>query len=111
MTRQVSYRSRAPLRVSFAGGGTDVTPFAEEHGGAVLNATISMFAYATLRLRNDGRYTLSNLDDGGHAAGELLGSVDHGGGLSLASAVVRHLNVEAGFDLVLHSDAPWGSGL
>jgi D-glycero-alpha-D-manno-heptose-7-phosphate kinase len=111
MKRSVSYRSKAPLRISFAGGGTDVSPFADEYGGAVLNATISMFAYATLQVRDDRRYTMVNLDDGVHAAGELHSQIDHGGGLTLATAVIRHLKVDRGFDLVLHSDAPWGSGL
>ena len=47
MQRQRSVlRSRAPLRVSFAGGGTDVAPFPEREGGAVLSATISSFAYS-----------------------------------------------------------------
>ncbi len=41
-------RSKAPLRISFAGGGTDVSPYPEEKGGAVLNCTIDKFAYVTL---------------------------------------------------------------
>ena len=41
-------RSKAPLRLGLAGGGTDVAPFSEIYGGAILNATISMYAYATI---------------------------------------------------------------
>ena len=46
-------RAKAPLRISFAGGGTDVPPFPEREGGLVLNATINRYAYGTLRPRDD----------------------------------------------------------
>ena len=57
-------RARAPLRVSFAGGGTDVPPFPDDEGGLVLSATIARYATATLRPRQDRQITLESLDFG-----------------------------------------------
>jgi D-glycero-alpha-D-manno-heptose-7-phosphate kinase len=50
-------RSKAPLRIGLAGGGTDVSPYSDIYGGAILNATISMYAYATIEPTNDDKIT------------------------------------------------------
>ncbi|MFT4533497.1 MAG: D-glycero-alpha-D-manno-heptose-7-phosphate kinase [Saprospiraceae bacterium] len=56
------YRSRAPLRIGLAGGGTDVSPFPDIYGGAILNATISAFANASIIPREDGKIILNAVD-------------------------------------------------
>ncbi len=111
MTAPLYYRARAPLRLSFCGGGTDVSPYPEEHGGMVLSATINQYAYASLRPRRDVRFTLASLDY------DVVAKYDHprrmrfDGNLDLIKAVVRAFRVRKGADLWVHSDAPPGSGL
>ena len=55
-------RSKTPLRLGLAGGGTDVSPYSDIYGGAILNATISMYAYATIEPRDDGKIILEAVD-------------------------------------------------
>jgi galactokinase/mevalonate kinase-like predicted kinase len=53
------YRSKAPLRIGLAGGGTDVSPYSDLYGGAILNATISLYAHATLEPLTDKKIILT----------------------------------------------------
>ncbi|MEZ5195050.1 MAG: hypothetical protein R2764_01220 [Bacteroidales bacterium] len=55
-------RSKAPLRLGLAGGGARRCPYSDLYGGAILNATISMYAYATIQPRKDKKIVLNSLD-------------------------------------------------
>ena len=55
-------RSKAPLRIGLAGGGTDVSPYSDQFGGSILNATIDKYAYASIIPRRDGRIVLHAMD-------------------------------------------------
>ena len=57
-------RARAPLRLGLAGGGTDVSPYCDVHGGHVMNATIDKFAYATIDQPSSTKSELCALDSG-----------------------------------------------
>jgi D-glycero-alpha-D-manno-heptose-7-phosphate kinase len=106
-------RAKAPLRISFAGGGTDVPPFSHQEGGAVLSATIGRYAWGTLRPRNDERICISSRDFGTSLAYSSRREVVLDGEMDLAKGAIRRLmgDYDGGFDLWLHSDAPPGSGL
>lgn len=107
-------RSRAPLRISFGGGGTDVAPYCDERGGLVLNATINRYAYVTIIPNDTGLIRLRSLDYN-H---EVIYSADTQAPpfdfqMDLAKGVIKRLldNQNRGFDLFTHTDCPPGSGL
>lgn len=106
-------RAKAPLRISFAGGGTDVPPFPEREGGAVLSATINRFAYGSLQPRTDGRMSIESVDFGMSMELDCAEDITFDGKLDLVKAAIRRVgrHETEGYDLVLRSNAPPGSGL
>jgi D-glycero-alpha-D-manno-heptose-7-phosphate kinase len=109
----MTVRSRSPLRVSFGGGGTDVSPYLDERGGAVLSATIDRYAYATVE-PGDDLIRVESLDYDVSIAYALDEQFVYDGQLDLAKAVIDHFRSEHGLKGVsvrLHNDAPPGSGL
>ena len=60
--QDVFARSKAPVRISFAGGGSDLTHYFMAEGGAVINATISLYCHVMLRPRGDLKITIDSLD-------------------------------------------------
>ncbi|HEX9891995.1 MAG TPA: GHMP kinase [Actinomycetota bacterium] len=103
-------RAKAPLRISFGGGGTDVEPYPSEHGGAVLSATIDLYAFASLEHRPDGEVKVFT-DDGDSAHYPSPEDMVFDGHLDLVKASLRHMAPGAGLELHLSGDAPPGSGL
>ena len=106
-------RAKAPLRISFGGGGTDVPPFPELEGGCVLSATIDRYAWGTIRPRRDGGLCIESRDFGTSLSYSSRRDMVLDGELDLAKAAIRRLtgDYDQGFDLYLHCDAPPGSGL
>lgn len=109
-------RARAPLRISFCGGGTDLSPYVDEHGGIVLNATIDRYAYATLRFPNEAVIRVNSLDYDSVVSFSLGDPLPFDGNLDLIKACLRRLLPEAeadrsGIELYLETEAPPGSGL
>ena len=109
--KKVIIRSKAPLRISFGGGGTDVSPFPEERGGAVLNATINKYTYCTLISRRDNTIKIRSLDYDIMIKYDLAEQVEYDGKLDLVKAATNVMKMDQGCELLLHSSAPPGSGL
>ena len=106
-------RAKAPLRISFAGGGTDVPPYPQREGGCVLNATIDNYAWGSLRPRDDGRIRIESVDLAISLDYSVESDLALDGELDLVKATIKRLQAQnsKGFEVFLHSDAPPGSGL
>jgi len=109
-------RCKAPLRIGLAGGGTDVSPYTDQYGGAILNATVSLFAYAFLKVRTDQNVILKAMDRQEEVKMEVSSFLTLDGKLDLAKGVfnrlVKDFNIPLnGFELTTYVDAPPGSGL
>ena len=102
--------ARAPLRIDLAGGWTDVTPYAAERGGAVVNVAISLHAHAQVRRRRGG-VELRALDLGAAVNARRAADLRPDGELALLKAAARLLGPDAGFEVTTSSDAPPSSGL
>ncbi len=111
------YRSRAPLRLGLAGGGTDVSPYSDEFGGCVLSASIDLFSYCSISPRNDGKVCFRAPDRGESFHGAAEAVLPLNGGMLLHRAVYNRIvkQFNKGIPLPCHvatySDAPAGSGL
>lgn len=114
--KNMIYRSKAPLRIGLAGGGTDVSPYSDMYGGAILNATISLYAYATVEPTDKNEIELIAADREEHEVHPLQRELPLTDGLLLAKGVYNRImqdhNIEPkGFKLTTFVDAPAGSGL
>lgn len=103
-------RAKAPFRISFGGGGTDVPPFCWEYGGAVVSTTIDKYAYATLRPIKLRKINLHSIDYNLEKTFKL-GELEYNGELDLIKAAINEFNVKRGFDLLIHGEMPPGSGM
>jgi D-glycero-alpha-D-manno-heptose-7-phosphate kinase len=106
-------RAKAPLRISFAGGGTDIPPYPQTEGGCVICATINKYAYGSLRPTENDQITIKSLDFDTFLNYKIDEELIYDGKLDLIKAAIIKFggNKSKGFDLFLHSDAPPGSGL
>ncbi len=110
-------RARAPLRLGLAGGGTDVSPYCDDHGGYVLNATIDRYAYAVIRTLDEPIVRFVATDQQTEKINSHDEPLELNGKLDLHKAVYNHMvlhyndGLPIAMELSTFCDAPAGSGL
>ena len=108
----VLIRAKSPVRISFSGGGSDTTNYFEFNDGATLNATISLYAHASLRIRSDKKISVNSLDLNKKIEAKNLKSfLKLKNQFGLIQSLLKLLNPNFGFDLLLYSDFNMKSGL
>jgi D-glycero-alpha-D-manno-heptose-7-phosphate kinase len=110
-------RSKAPLRLGLGGGGTDIESFYNAHGGAVLNATIDLYACCTLKPKKNNKIKFIASDLQQEFECEAVNYIEPSGDLILHKAIYNHIvknfnnNHPIEHELITHCDVPAGSGL
>ncbi len=110
------YRSKAPLRIGLAGGGTDVSPYSDEFGGAILNATLSLHAHANIELIEEHKIIIQSIDQKEEQLFDWSDQLPVTGKLDLLKGVFNRIQQDhpfqmTGLRLSTFVDVPAGSGL
>lgn len=110
------HRSKAPLRLGLAGGGTDVSPYSDIYGGTILNATISLYAHATIEPIHQPKVILQALDRNESIELNWDDEIVVDQLLPLHKGIYKRIRKDFmqephGFRLSTFVDAPAGSGL
>ncbi|MDP3724811.1 MAG: GHMP kinase [bacterium] len=103
--------ARAPVRISFCGGGTDLAAYYEEHGGIVLSAAIDKYSHVELMSRDDGKIEISSPDYVQRIIGEVGQQFLYDNNLDLLKAAINFIRPKKGFSLTTYQDIPSASGL
>ena len=122
-------RSRAPVRIDFSGGWTDVALFTQEQPGAVINAAINIYSYATakklppkkVRTEEYGYKHFKEVEDNSikiysadfdvYEEAEEIKKLEYNGNIDLVKAAIKKMNIDCGVEVITRSNAPAGSGL
>jgi len=109
-------RSKAPLRLGLAGGGTDLDTYCNKFGGYVLNSTVSLYVHCTIKEKNDGKIVLESTDTGQILEVESQEYLELDGHMDLYKGIYNrivkdYIHKPLSFSISTYSDVPSGSGL
>ena len=112
LKRDVFVQSKAPVRISFAGGGSDLTHYFESNDGAVLNATISLYCHVSMKPLNNKEIQIDSLDLGStQKFDDLEDFLSKSDNFDLVRSIIKLIKPSFGFHMSVRSDFPMGSGL
>ena len=110
--QDIYIRARAPVRMSFGGGGSDLTHYFKATSGAVINAAISIYSHGVMRVRSDSKIVIRSQDLGATlTANNLDDALQKQGPFGLIQSILHVVQPNFGFELSLNSDFSVGSGL
>ena len=110
--KPIYIRARAPVRMSFGGGGSDLTHYFSEHSGAVINSAISLYSHAAMQFRNDSKIIINSTDLNARLiANDLECALSQKSPFGLIQSLLSVIRPQHGFELHLNSDFSVGSGL
>ena len=110
--QDIYIRARAPVRVSFGGGGSDLTHYFKDSAGAVVNAAISIYSHGLMRVRPDSKIIIHSYDlDATLTADNLEDALSQKGSFGLIQSILHVAQPTYGFEMSLYSDFSLGSGL
>ncbi len=104
-------KAKSPVRISFAGGGTDLTTYFYAEDGVVLNTTINKFSHAVLTKNTSSEIKIFSNDLNEEVVYNDISELQFDGHLDLIKSLIKLLNPDFGFNLYTYSDVPPGSGL
>jgi len=103
-------RSKAPFRVSFGGGGTDMAPYCIEYGGCVISTAIDRHIYVTIEPRDDKKIRIFSLNYNQELVFNI-GDKDYSTDFEIFKGIVNVLEINEGFNITTYSELPAGSGM
>lgn len=104
-------RVKVPVRVTFAGGGTDFSQYMKSDNTSVLTSTINKYIYASLKVRSDKKIHIYSHDFNMEYKVENIDYIEYGDDLDLVKSVIKLTQPKFGFDLELISEFEPGTGL
>ena len=110
-SNNVISKAKSPVRITFAGGGTDLTSYYYDSDGIVFNATINKYTHAVLERRVDSYIQIISYDLDEKVCVNDISDLKLDGTLDLIKSIIINLNPSFGFNLYTYSDIPSGSGL